>query len=114
MPSPGQEFLAGLKAELPILEQIYEEYQQQGLVIISVNATDQDTLEDVQSMVAELGMTYPVLLDSGKDFASTYKALFFPTTVFIDASGVIRHIQLGDSSEEKLRAQVLNLLTGDF
>jgi peroxiredoxin len=100
------------KVELPILEQIYEEYQQQGLAVISVNATDQDTLEDVQSMVAELGMTYPVLLDSGKDFASSYGALFFPTTVFIDASGVIRHIQLGDSSEEKLRTQVKNLFAG--
>lgn len=102
------------KAELPILERIYKEYQQQGLAIISVNATDQDTVEDVQSLVAELGMTFPVLLDSSKDFASTYQAIFFPTTVFIDASGVIRHIQLGDSSEAKLRTHIQNLFTGGF
>lgn len=98
--------------ELPILEQLYREYQSQGLVVVTVNAIDQDSLEDVQAMVGEKSMTLPVLLDQGSQFASTYGALFFPTTVFVDASGVIRHIRLGDSSEADLRLTVENLLAG--
>jgi len=98
--------------ELPILENIAQEYQAKGLTVVTVNAIDQDTVQDVQSMVSEKSMTVPVLLDQGNQFASTYGALFFPTTIFVDASGVIRHIRLGDSSEADLRTKVENLLAG--
>lgn len=98
--------------ELPILQQLSQEFQSQGLTVVTVNAIGQDTIEDVQTMVGEKGMTLPVLLDQGNQFASTYGALFFPTTIFVDASGVIRYIRLGDSSEADLRAKVENLLAG--
>lgn len=98
--------------ELPVLEQLFREYQSQGLVVVTVNAIDQDSLADVQAMVGEKSMTLPVLLDQGNQFASTYGALFFPTTIFVDASGVIRFIRLGDSSEADLRSKVENLLAG--
>lgn len=98
--------------ELPILEQLYREYGSQGLVVVTVNAIDQDSLPEVQKMVSQNGMTFPVLLDQGNQFASTYGALFFPTTIFVDASGVIRYIRLGDSSEADLRLKVENLLAG--
>ena len=98
--------------ELPILEDLAQEYQGQGLTVVTVNAIDQDTVEDVQTMASEKGMTLPILLDQGNQFASTYGALFFPTTIFVDASGVIRHIRLGDSSEADLRTKVENLLAG--
>jgi thiol-disulfide isomerase/thioredoxin len=100
------------KQELPILQQIQQEYQDQGLIVLSVNATDQDDLTDVQSLVGEMGMTFPVLLDQGKQFADTYQALFFPTTFYIDASGVIREIKLGDSSEADLRQKIQGLMVG--
>jgi cytochrome c biogenesis protein CcmG/thiol:disulfide interchange protein DsbE len=98
--------------ELPILEQLFREYQPQGLVVMTVNAIEQDTQDAVQTMVGENGMTLPVLLDQGNQFASTYGALFFPTTIFVDASGVIRFIRLGDSSETELRTKVENLMAG--
>jgi cytochrome c biogenesis protein CcmG/thiol:disulfide interchange protein DsbE len=98
--------------ELPILEQLFRDYQPQGLVVVTVNAIEQDTREEVQAMVGEKSMTLPVLLDQGNQFASTYGALFFPTTIFVDASGVIRFIRLGDSSETELRLKVENLMAG--
>ena len=63
-------------------------------------------------MVGEMGMTFPVLLDENDQFADSYQALFFPTTYFVDSAGVIRHINLGDASEEQLRATIENLLSG--
>jgi peroxiredoxin len=100
--------------ELPILEQLSREYQSQGLVVVTVNAIEQDSRDEVQAMVGEKNMTLPVLLDQGNQFASTYGALFFPTTIFVDASGVIRFIRLGDSSEADLRSKVENLLAGSL
>jgi peroxiredoxin len=98
------------KKELPILQKLAQEYSQRGLVVLTVNATDQDDMAKVQAAVGEMGMTFPVLLDQGKAFASTYNAAFFPSTFFIDASGVIRDIKLGDTNEADLRAKIENLL----
>ncbi len=100
--------------ELPILQRLAQEFESQGLVVVTVNAIDQDNLQDVQAMLRDKGMSLPVLLDQGSQFASTYGALFFPTTVFVDASGVIRYIRLGDSSEADLRTKVESLLAGSL
>ena len=100
------------KAELPILEKLHREYQSRGLVLISVDAIEQDTIDKVQVLSGELGITFPILLDTGNQFASNYQALFFPTTYFIDASGVIRHITLGDSTEAKFREALEKILNG--
>lgn len=100
--------------ELPILQRLAQEFESQGLVVVTVNAIDQDNLQDVQAMLSDKGMSLPVLLDQGGQFASTYGALFFPTTIFVDASGVIRYIRLGDSSEADLRTKIENLLAGSL
>jgi len=100
--------------ELPILEQLYREYQSQGLLVLTVNAIGQDSLDKVQAMVSEKAMTLPVLLDNGDQFADAYEALFLPTTYYIDAYGVIRFIKMGDSTEADLRAHVEDLLAGDL
>ncbi len=102
------------KAELPILEKLYQEYQQKGMVIISVNAIEQDSTDKVQSLVNQFGMTFPVLLDQGAQFANLYQAIFFPTTVLVDASGVIREINLGDATEPELRSSLDKVLAGGF
>jgi len=101
------------KQELPILQKLAQEYAAQGLVVLTVNATDQDDVAKVQEMVNELGMTFPVLLDDAKTFASNYQAMFFPSTFFVDASGVIRDIRLGDSTEADLRTKIENLLAAN-
>jgi peroxiredoxin len=102
------------KAELPVLEKLYREYQQKGMVILTVNAIDQDSTDKVQGIINELSMTFPVLLDQGGEFAQLYQTIFFPTTVLVDASGVIREITLGDSTEAELRISLDKVLTGGF
>jgi peroxiredoxin len=102
------------KAEMPILEKIQNEYKARGVVFISVDAIEQDTVDKVQALTSELGTTFPVLLDQGNQFSSVYQAIFFPTTFFIDANGVIRHIVLGDSTEEKFRDAFGKLANGGF
>jgi cytochrome c biogenesis protein CcmG/thiol:disulfide interchange protein DsbE len=100
------------KVELPILEKLHQEYQQKGLFIVSVNAIDQDSVDKVQGIVDQFSMTFPVLLDQGGQFAGLYKTMFFPTTVLVDASGVIREINLGDSTEDELRLSLDKILAG--
>lgn len=100
------------KNELGYLSRMQAEYQGRGLLILSINAIAQDSLENVQAVISEFGMNYPVLLDQGEQFYKTYQVLFFPTTFFIDANGVIRDVALGDKSEEDFRLRVEKLLSG--
>jgi peroxiredoxin len=102
------------KKELPILEKLFQEYRSRGLLIVSVDAIEQDTADKLQSVIAESGITYPTLLDEGNQFSDAYQAIFFPTSFFIDASGVIRDVTLGDSSEEIFRQKIEALLSGEF
>jgi peroxiredoxin len=102
------------KTELPILEKLHQEYLQKGVVIISVDAIEQDSTDKVQDLIDQFSMTFPVLLDQGGQFANLYQAMFFPTTVLVDASGVIREINLGDSTEAELRTSLEKILAGGF
>jgi peroxiredoxin len=96
--------------EMRILQGVYEQYQSTGFTVLAVNAIGQDSMSAVTEMVSRLGLTYPILLDEGDQFADSYQALFFPTTYFVDANGVIRNIALGDSPEAEFQAKVEEFL----
>ena len=102
------------KQELPVLEKLHKEFSERGVTFVSINAMDQDSLENVQSLVNELNMTFPVLLDQDRQFADGYQAIFFPTTFLVDGSGVIREISFGDNTEAELRTSLENLLSGSW
>ena len=100
--------------ELSILGRIYSDYQQQGLKIVTINAIEQDSVDKVQQTVNEMGMSFPVLLDVGDQFANAYQAIFFPTTFYVDETGVIREIVLGDTTEEEFRKKIEQLLSHEL
>ncbi len=102
------------KAELPILEKLHQEYSAVGIQIITIDAIEQDTLDGVETMVSQMDLTMPVLLDHQNQFQSTYNQLFFPTSYFIDKNGVIRYIKLGDAPEEILRSNVEKLINNQL
>jgi cytochrome c biogenesis protein CcmG, thiol:disulfide interchange protein DsbE len=102
------------KDELPALQRIYQDYQDKGLVILSINAIEQDTFEDAQQSVQNNGMTYPVLLDQGEVVWKDYQVMFFPTSFLIDSNGIIRDIVLGSTTEENFRAKIDQLIAGNY
>jgi cytochrome c biogenesis protein CcmG, thiol:disulfide interchange protein DsbE len=97
--------------DLPILDKLGQEYEANGVTVLSIDGIQQDTLGDVQSTVSKLGLTHPILLDDGNSFSKAYWVKFMPTSIFIDREGVIRYIQLGSTSEENFRAKIEELLS---
>lgn len=73
-------------SEMPEIEKLYENYKDKGLYIIGVfSATDQ--MQDVKSVVASAGTTYPIATyDSAFDI---YQTGYVPTTIFVDQNGHI-------------------------
>jgi thiol-disulfide isomerase/thioredoxin len=97
--------------ELPMLENLHQEYAGDDFIVITINGIEQDNLNDVQATVTEQGVTLPVLLDEGETFWDSYRILFLPTSIYIDEAGVIRFIKLGEQSEAEFFSMVEQLLS---
>ena len=72
--------------EIPDLARLYEEYKDQGLLIVgaySENSMD----DDIRSLIEENNITYPIVRAGGNmgEFMTSY----VPTTVFADGTGKI-------------------------
>ncbi|MDB5076750.1 MAG: thiol-disulfide isomerase-like thioredoxin [Chloroflexi bacterium] len=77
------------RREVPLLQQAYEKYRAQGLIVIGLDSQ----LEDAQSVSAfgsERNVTYPMLLDPNGAVAPTYGVNALPHSFLIDRNGVVR------------------------
>lgn len=83
---------APCRAELPDLNELYEERRDDGLIVVAVNldAAGPSTRQ-VLPAVEEMGLTMPTWIDSDNDFALVFGAVSMPTNVLIDRDGVVRH-----------------------
>ena len=72
--------------EIGDLAKLYEEYKDQGFLIVGAYSTEgQD--EDVKSIIAENGVTYPIVKAGGN--MDEFMTMYVPTTVFADGTGKI-------------------------
>lgn len=84
--------------DLPIIDEIYQQQQTTGLVILALNIGQDQTT--VQQFVSEGGYHVPVGLDGNMDIGRAYRLLGFPSTYFIDRDGMIRHVRVGPISQD--------------
>lgn len=100
------------RAEMPALQSAYETYREEGMVLLAVNSTDQDSISAVESFVDEYGLTFPILLDVEGLVSRLYQLQALPSTFFIDRQGVIQEVVIGGPmSEVTLETTVQQLLT---
>lgn len=98
------------RAEMPALQQVYEEYKDEGFTVLAVNATAQDNPADAVAFAQEYGLTFPILLDTEGRVVSQYQVSAFPSSYFIGPDGKIREVIIGGPMSEALlsiRAQEL-------
>lgn len=99
------------RSEMPAMQQIYQDYQDQGFVVLGVNATDQDSRSLVEEFVGQERLTFPILLDEAGAVSRNYLVRSLPTSFFIDPEGTIQEVVIGGPmSEALLRIRVENLL----
>ncbi len=94
--------------EMPVLESLYRQYRQQGLVIYAVNVGQGP--EAAKAFVDRVRVSYPVLLDREGRTAKQYDVLGLPRTFFLDRKGRIKYKLLGEASEDMLRKLIQNTL----
>jgi thiol-disulfide isomerase/thioredoxin len=97
--------------EMPALQRVYENYQEEGLIILAIDLIEIDYPEQVEPYVKELGLTFPILLDVRSEVSEDrYHILGLPTSVFVDRQGTVREIYVGALPLDKLENQVQSIM----
>ena len=98
---------------MPHLEELYEKYKDQGFVVLGVNIDGPDSMAEVRSKVAQLGVTFPILLDSETRVVALYNPkTSAPYSVLIGRDGQILTKKEGYTSADagSLDADIQNAL----
>jgi peroxiredoxin len=78
---------------MPTLVKLYEKYKDQGLEILYISVDEETDRYKIPSVAKEQKLNFPVLLDDGAK--TLYNVKVFPTTIFIDREGNVRHRDAG-------------------
>jgi peroxiredoxin len=76
--------------EMPYFQTVFDEQAQDGLVVLAINCGESS--QTVKSIVDNLKLTFPMLLDPDGKVCTAYKH-GAPTTFLIDSNGIIRAIK---------------------
>jgi peroxiredoxin len=96
------------KDEMKAIEPVWTKNRDKGLLVLAVNAGQ--GAADIGPFVAELGVTYPILLDPGSKITRGHGVTGLPMTFFIDREGKVRNRILGEADEATFRRIVEELL----
>ena len=80
--------------EFPLLADKLAEHADDGLAIVGVLTDDPAPM--ARDFVTEFGATWPTVEDPDKAFKTAYRVLGRPQSFFIDGSGVVRSVQIGE------------------
>jgi len=81
------------RAEMPVLQERYERYADQGLEILAVSEIA--TLREVMAYRLELGLSFPIMIDASEKVQDLYRIWSFPTSFIVDRDGIIRYVHFG-------------------
>jgi cytochrome c biogenesis protein CcmG/thiol:disulfide interchange protein DsbE len=92
------------KEEAPMLQRVWEEGRDDGLVVLGVNA--QDFERDARRFVRRYGLTYPIVHDGPGSSLGRFGLTGFPETWWIDREGRLVGYVQGEFTQEQLDANV--------
>jgi len=91
------------RREMPDLEALYKRFKDRGLVILAIS---DEELGKVQPFIAERGITYPVMLDSGRKVNELFQVEGIPKSFVYDRVGKLA----AQSIDMRTQEQFLQML----
>ncbi len=98
---------------LPYLRAWAAKYRDQGLVVIGVHSPEfelEKDLENVRRAVKDMGIVYPVAVDSDHAVWRAFHNEYWPALYLVDAKGHIRYHQFGEGEYERTEKVIQQLL----
>lgn len=99
------------RVEMPAIERVYQRHREDGLVVVGLNVTAQDSEAAARAFAQEFGLTFPIVLDRDGAISARYELMGLPSTYFIDRQGIIRQVIIGGPmSEAVMLSHIQDLL----
>ena len=93
---------APCRQELPLYQQLYERYEDDGLVVVAISMDGSNTVASAGPMARRLGLTFPVVTDLDTSVTSRLNPRrAAPFSVWIDRTGRIVREREGFSLSER-------------
>jgi peroxiredoxin len=98
------------RVEMPHLSRLYDKYRDAGFTVLAVNIDEEP--RKAAALAKQLGMRFPVLLDTDKKVSRLYDLSTMPSTVLVDRDGRVRFVHRGyrDGYEDTYDKQIRQLL----
>ncbi len=96
------------RVEAPVLERIWQQYKDRGVVVLGVAYTD--TESGARDFIAEFNQTYPNGLDLGTKISDKYHITGVPETYVVDQNGNIAWTRFATISEKEVTLLLDQLL----
>jgi cytochrome c biogenesis protein CcmG/thiol:disulfide interchange protein DsbE len=90
--------------EAPLLEEMWREYKDRGVVFLGVNTDDIES--KALAYLDEYDVTYPNAPDVGGKIEDQYRITGVPETFIVDPNGEISHHFIAPVNERDLRAEI--------
>ncbi|NNG97990.1 redoxin domain-containing protein [Gordonia araii NBRC 100433] len=98
---------------LPHVEAWWKKYEPFGLRVVGVHTPEYAFERDTGNVVAgakKMGLTFPLAIDNGYGTWKAYQNVAWPAGYLVDATGVIRHVSLGEGKYDRKEAYIRALL----
>ncbi len=89
------------RVEMPHLINVYEQFSNQ-VEFVGINMAHQDRDEAALGFISDYEVPYDNLVDANGEIARLFRVTAFPTTVVLDADGVIAYRRVGGMTEREL------------
>ncbi len=99
---------------MPHLNDWYNKYNAQGLVIIGVHSPEylfEEKLQNIQDAINKYGIQYPIAVDNTSQSWKEYNGQYWPTTYLIDKNGNVVYQHLGQGGYEVTENNIRILLS---
>ena len=88
------------REEVSILNGLYKKFKKQGLEIYGINYAE--AKKKVVTSKNDLGISYPVLMDSDGRVAENYELIGIPAVILIDKKGIVRFFNVVPPDEKDI------------
>ncbi|ASS96348.1 thiol-disulfide oxidoreductase ResA [Peribacillus simplex] len=87
--------------EMPYMENQYKNFKDQGVEILAVNVGESDYA--VNNFITKHDLTFPVMIDKGREVENAYRVDILPVTFLVDKEGKVIDTITGALTEESIQ-----------
>jgi cytochrome c biogenesis protein CcdA/thiol-disulfide isomerase/thioredoxin len=98
---------------LPHVESWYSRYHADGLDVIGVHTPEfafEHVISNIVSAAHQLGVKYPIAVDSNYGTWNAYNNMYWPAEYLIDSTGEVRHVEFGEGDYGATESLIRRLL----